>query len=73
MLLLKLLYYIPELGIVDHYAVVEVEGNGLLGNNLQTFVILLALFERLGELLELLCLSGGELGAASVELGDSCL
>ena len=73
MLSLYLLQYIPKLGIVDHYTIVEVEGDGLLGHYLQTFVILLTLFEGLGELLELLCLSGGELGAASVEVGDSCL
>ena len=73
LLSLYLLKHIPELGIVDHYTVVEVEGDGLLGHYLQTFVILLALFEGLGELLEQLCLSGGELGAASVEVGDSWL
>ena len=67
------MYYITKLGIVDHHTVIEVEGDGLLGHYLQSVVILLALFEGLGELLELLCLSGGELGAASVEVGVSAI
>lgn len=55
--LLNLLYYITKLGVVNYYAVVEVEGDGLLGHYLQAVVVFLALFECLGELLELLCLS----------------
>ena len=54
--------------MVDYYAVVEVEGDGLFGYDLEAFVILAALVEGLLERLELAVLGSGERGATVLHI-----
>ena len=59
MSLLYLLYYIPELGIVDDHAIIEVESYLLISNDMQAVVIFSALVNLLADAVQLLALGCG--------------
>ena len=66
--LLYLLYYITELGIVDHHAIIKVEGYLLIGNDMEAVVIFSALVNLLADAVQLLAFGSREVGCVLLHL-----
>ena len=67
-ILLYLLYYIPELGIVYNHAIIKVEGYLLVSNDMQAVVIFAALVNLLADAIQLLAFGSREVGSVSLHL-----
>ena len=68
MSLLYLLYYIPELGIVDDHAIIEVERYLFISNDMEAVVVFSALVKLLVDAVKLLALGSREVGCVLLHL-----